>query len=461
MELGIKGHSKRGKEVIKLLESLGGVNYYILTGDNDNKFYYIRKKYKDIEISYIGPDEIKDYEIFSLEDFLEKFPYKVGDKVNVWVNHEYLGGPRAELEVAEIKSMRWNSARSEIAYKMKDITKEIYKDDIKGKVDDNLIKTTKDMRNKLAIKGHSTRGKEVIELLEMLGGSNVYKHMGINDETFYYINDTTGIHCGQTLWNNNRYTIFTLEEFLEKYPFKVGDRVRIPEYESEVRIDKMYWDGYEIQYEVYTDEVETYSAEELNQWNESNNKSKTKMNNTQESLLKKNSITISSLCYEDEVELNFSCEYELIERNGKHILIKKKPKYPKTYEECCKVLSIPSYYKLKYSTYEHNYHEYTTSKKLCLLQDNLNRLGKLLICRDAYWKIAGEEMELGKSWEPDYDSGVNKYGIICINGVVQKSNPTTNWERHLNKVLDFPTEKMRNAFYENFKDLIEDCKDLL
>ena len=451
MKLGIKGHPTRGKEVIKLLESLGGVNYYILTGDNDNKFYYIRKKYKDIEISYIGPDEIKEYEIFSLEDFLEKFPYKVGDKVKVWINYDYFGGC-AELKDAEIKSMRWNSARSEIAYKMKDITKEIYKDDIKGKVDDNLIKTTKDMRNKLAIKGHSTRGKEVIELLEMLGGSNVHKHMGINDETFYYINDTTGIFCGQTLWNNNRYTIFTLEEFLEKYPFKVGDRVRIPEYESEVRIDKMYWDGYEIQYVVYTDEVETYSAEELNQWNESNNKSKTKMNNTQESLLKKNSITISSLCYEDEVELNFGCKYELIERDGKHILIKKKPKYPKTYEECCEVLSIPSYYKLKYSTYEYNYHEYTTSKKLCLLQDNLNRLGKLLICRDAYWKIAGEEMELGKSWEPDWDKLSTKHEFIIINN---------GRFTYSSRLLVFPTVEMREAFYKNFKHLIEQCKELL
>lgn len=30
----------------------------------------------------------------------------------------------------------------------------------------------------LAIKGHATRGSEVIELLEMLGGINKYKHKG-------------------------------------------------------------------------------------------------------------------------------------------------------------------------------------------------------------------------------------------------------------------------------------------
>lgn len=89
------------------------------------------------------------------------------------------------------------------------------------------------------------------------------------------------------------------------------------------------------------------------------------------------------------------------------------------------------------------------------------RFQELLIARDAYWKIAGEEMGLGKPWSPDYDSGVNKYGIICMNGVVQLSNPTTNWERHLNKVLDFPTEEMRDAYKENFDPNIEFCKELL
>ena len=97
----------------------------------------------------------------------------------------------------------------------------------------------------------------------------------------------------------------------------------------------------------------------------------------------------------------------------------------------------------------------------CLQGHPMQTFARLLICRDAYWKISGEEMGLGKPWEPDYDSGVNKYGIICMNGVVQESNPTTNWERHLNKVLDFPTAEMRDAFKENFDPDIEFCKELL
>jgi hypothetical protein len=30
-----------------------------------------------------------------------------------------------------------------------------------------------------------------------------------------------------------------------------------------------------------------------------------------------------------------------------------------------------------------------------------------------------------------------------------------------NYLLDFPTEEIRDTFYENFKDLIEACKELL
>ena len=135
----------------------------------------------------------------------------------------------------------------------------------------------------------------------------------------------------------------------------------------------------------------------------------------------------------------------------KIVLEKKKKEYPKTYEECCEIVKVEKKHTLEGEIIRKN------NYKINLLES----FQKLLICRDAYWKLYGEEMGLNRPWEPDYDSGVNKYGIICLNGVVQESNPTTNWERHLNKVLDFPTAEMRDAFYENFKELIEQCKELL
>ena len=152
--------------------------------------------------------------------------------------------------------------------------------------------------------------------------------------------------------------------------------------------------------------------------------------------------------FADKVELDLS-NRELIQEDGKWFVVKKKKQYPKTYEECAEIIA-----------------ELTGSDcnpKGCMsyMSVQLTALQKLLVCRNVYWHIAGEELGLNRPWEPDYDSGVNKYGIICLNGVVQESNPTTNWERHLNKVLDFPTAEMRDAFKENFDPDIEICKELL
>ena len=97
----------------------------------------------------------------------------------------------------------------------------------------------------LAIKGHKTRGEEVINLLKMLGGVNSYNYSADCDILCFYICKGTNAICRN--WVKNCYegmTVFTLEEFLEKYPYKVGDKVRVAEYESEVCIIYAHWDGY-------------------------------------------------------------------------------------------------------------------------------------------------------------------------------------------------------------------------
>ena len=48
---------------------------------------------------------------------------------------------------------------------------------------------------------------------------------------------------------------------------KIGDKVRVPDFESEVRIEDMEWNGYEVQYNVFCDESEWYLAEDLNSYN--------------------------------------------------------------------------------------------------------------------------------------------------------------------------------------------------
>ena len=144
----------------------------------------------------------------------------------------------------------------------------------------------------------------------------------------------------------------------------------------------------------------------------------------------------------------------------KIVLEKKKKEYPKTYEECCKILGILNVD----LCFNADYRSFDASKEQWKRLGLMNQFYQLLICRDAYWKIAGEEMGLGKPWEPDWKNSEEKrYSIVNIEGDINLPEKTlTKWILKVtNKILVFPTEEMRDAFYENFKEEIEICKELL
>ena len=127
--------------------------------------------------------------------------------------------------------------------------------------------------------------------------------------------------------------------------------------------------------------------------------------------------------------------------NATKIVLEKKNKYPKTYEECVKVLLDRA----------------SARNDIGYKGELLVALQKLLVCRDAYWEIAGEKMGLRKPWEPDWnDRDRKKYCIFNDSGSIRKGI-----KYFANSILAFPTDEMRDAFYENFKELIEICKELL
>ena len=128
-----------------------------------------------------------------------------------------------------------------------------------------------------------------------------------------------------------------------------------------------------------------------------------------------------------EIELG---DYELKESNGKLYAIRKYPYYPSIHDECLDILRKES------------------SKEIAILEDKINLLYQLILYRNAYWKIAGD-------WKPNWeDENICKYCIKNIGGLIAKEK---NYA--LNTVLSFPTEEMRDVFYENFKDLIETTKE--
>ena len=132
----------------------------------------------------------------------------------------------------------------------------------------------------------------------------------------------------------------------------------------------------------------------------------------------------------------------------------KKKEYPKTYEECCYVLGFEN----TELVFEDDYRNINPPKEQWKRLGLMNQFNKLLVCRDAYWKIAGEEMGLDKPWEPPY--GCEPIDTFCLE--VYQNRITKVTDNTLNHcILTFPTEEMLYAFYENFKELIEQCKELL
>lgn len=119
------------------------------------------------------------------------------------------------------------------------------------------------MKKTLAIQGHSKRGKEIIEILEMLGGQNKADLDG-DSLYFYYIDCNNHINLTSDL--KTTFMVFSLEKFLEEYPYKIGDRVNI-ECCKNVEITKIIWDGYQIIYDLY--DCGLYTIEELQPYNKS------------------------------------------------------------------------------------------------------------------------------------------------------------------------------------------------
>ena len=144
-------------------------------------------------------------------------------------------------------------------------------------------------------------------------------------------------------------------------------------------------------------------------------------------------------------------DYEFVLKDGKTYFVKKKPQYPKTYEECCDILDIHPSRELQPSFFtDISEIEKDLSYKLSLLY-------KLYICRNAYWKIAGEQMGLDKPWKPDWDNENEfKYSLYYFRNRIVYDFTFIN-----PSFLTFPTAEMRDAFHENFKDMIEQCKELL
>lgn len=110
MFIGLKGHPKRGEEVIKLLKTLGGRTKYTFSGEEFQKGVYWY-------ISTIGlidwtiDSRAWNVKMFTLEEFEKQFPFKVGDKVE--------HSKQTYLSNGKIVDMKWEEESSTVIYSVK------------------------------------------------------------------------------------------------------------------------------------------------------------------------------------------------------------------------------------------------------------------------------------------------------------------------------------------------------
>lgn len=505
--IAFMGDKDHGCDIISTLESWGGSNYFSRIG-NDPEYAYFINDLGTIDLihnSAFLSEEMKNFYFMFWHDYSIECHLKVGETINY-------GGQDYEVD-----SIFFDANNRCIVYKLKSfgigveyITNNelIPTEKYQTEEENNEYLFKNNMKTKLAIKGHATRGKKVIKLLEMMGGKNKYYYK-CNEIRVGFTIGSDGSICRVTYNLHDEFRVFTLEEFLEKYPFKVGDKAVYEDDNDIVVISEIKWDDTvgDIFYNVKRiDEDDCFLCppELLKPYKETN---KNKFGTAKEPLkpkpnavklvdgkvvddLEKMSVKnhkmgpkskLPSKYYEDRLEeiqsnqdidktnnnlngneypimegvkcneyikYSFPDGYEFVDTDYTGVYLKPiKPKYPTNYDECNEIMDVEIWNTL-WGESATKYEEQT--EKL------INALIKLKICRDAYWKIAGEEMGLDKPWEPNWTTFEGmpaifrfRYNIVC--GSIKNQHC----------LLVFPTEEMRDAFYENFKDLIEQCKELL
>lgn len=103
-------------------------------------------------------------------------------------------------------------------------------------------------------------------------------------------------------------------------------------------------------------------------------------------------------------------------------------------KELCKPV-LPTSFK----EVEEGYQSIKYSMKLCTLS-------KLLYLRDIY----------RQGWEPNWNDNTFKYGIS-----VQYNQLAKNVQFGINNTFSFQSKELRDKFLENFKDMLEEIKDLI
>ena len=282
---------------------------------------------------------------------------------------------------------------------------------------------------KIAIQGHPTRGKEVIKILESLGGKNTEKLEGVY-KTFYYIDNKNEISDNHKHNFPPTYKLYTLEEFEKEFPFKIGDEVTIvglPDFPKV--ITQMAWDCDEI----------LYSFEGLNNtWFGAKSLKKFEMK-------EERNITLTL----DKAKEWYKKGGELKEIALQAFTEKELNPLPRSWEEFCEI--------------------YPVKKGECILESEDvitvvprdcrgNRIYKNWIPskKSAEAHLAMIQLEQLRDCYNNSCNDTNRIAIINNNGNIELYvNPPFNC------FLTFKNHSLAREFFSNFKEIIEIAKELI
>ena len=283
---------------------------------------------------------------------------------------------------------------------------------------DNLSTLKKVELRPIAIKGDSERYTEILNLFENMGIKNPYGYKCNGNNYCYYVNEYNHISRGPYLPFSGKFKIFTIDEFKSKNLYKIGDLLYCNILNMAVEVVGYKWNGHDVLYELKNNNNAVFTG---------SGNGLTLLDSVFKDIVR-NNININE-SYPDRIEITIPENYEIKQENGKAVIVRKKLTLPKTYEDCCEILGIENItFNITGLTKEENAVEH---------------LIKLIRCRDAYWKLAD-------NWEPEFSSINNKddkFSILSFNNELYKMGTC-----HRNAIFSFPTEEMRDTFFENFEN---------
>lgn len=293
---------------------------------------------------------------------------------------------------------------------------------------------------KIAIQGHPTRGKEVIQILESLGGENGYDQSGSNKVFVYYITNAGLIYSVTQQHCSNEHRIYTLEEFEKAFPFKAGDKVT-DYFDGEIgTITNLIYINNELFYNV--DFINSgqafYASEHLKPYKE---------------MKEERNITLTLEKAKEwykkggelkEVALQAYSEEELSKIELPKSWVEFCNKYPVKDGECYTGVTCGINQMSKGNR------DVCLDKNVCPSQKSAEAhlaMIQLEQLRNCWWN----------GWKSDWnDEKQTKY---CIVYYKKEFKISICWEtRHF---LSFPTKEMAEEFLECFRDLIEKAGDLI